>query len=94
MNSRRLISLPTLRHTIDSTHTRRCPPGAARGHEHRPCYTSPMAVIHKCDTCKRAITADRSLVDVGNYAERFELCDTCAAPIRAILKKYKLLQTI
>ena len=53
-----------------------------------------MAVIHKCDACKRAITGERTVVDVANYTDRFEFCTKCAAPIHAALKKYKLMQTV
>ena len=49
-----------------------------------------MAVIHKCDACKRAITGDRTSVDTRGYRDRFEFCAKCAAPILAVLKRYKL----
>ena len=50
-----------------------------------------MSVIHKCDACKKQIARDRTVIDTANYSDRFELCSKCAAPILAILKKYKLL---
>ena len=54
-----------------------------------------MAVIHKCDACKKSIAGDRTIVDRANYQfDRFELCQKCAAPILAVLKKYKLVPAV
>jgi hypothetical protein len=53
-----------------------------------------MSVIHKCDACKKAIAADRTIVDVANHTDRFEFCKKCAAPIRSVLKKYKFISTV
>jgi hypothetical protein len=49
-----------------------------------------MAIIHKCDACKKPIKGERTTVDTRGYRDRFEFCEKCAAPILAILKKYKL----
>ena len=54
----------------------------------------PMAVIHKYDSCKKAIAADRTIIDVANHTDRFELCKKCAAPILTVLKKYKLISAV
>jgi hypothetical protein len=53
-----------------------------------------MAIIHKCDACKKSITGERTNVDVGNFAHRVELCGKCAAPIHTALKKMKLMQNV
>jgi hypothetical protein len=53
-----------------------------------------MAVIHKYDSCKKAIAADRTIIDVANHTDRFELCKKCAAPILTVLKKYKLISAV
>jgi hypothetical protein len=53
-----------------------------------------MAVIHKCDVCKKPFT--RQSVDVQQFGPylHFEFCIKCAAPILAVLKKYKLLPAV
>jgi hypothetical protein len=53
-----------------------------------------MAVIHKCDVCKKPITGQS--VDVQEFSpyRHFEFCKTHAAPIIKILKKYKLAPTV
>jgi len=48
-----------------------------------------MATVHKCDVCKKP-TSDTPFVVSRLFALRFELCDTHAAPILKVLKKYKL----
>ena len=54
-------------------------------------YNSPMAIIRKCDACKRVIPGgDRTSVDTFSDYKHFELCNKCAAPILAVLKRYKL----
>jgi len=50
-----------------------------------------MAITHKCDACKKPIKGVRTTVDSTPSYERFELCATCAVPIVAVLKKYKLI---
>ena len=52
-----------------------------------------MSVIHKCDACKKAIISaeGRTTVDTFPAFNRYEFCSKCAAPIRNILKKYKLI---
>jgi hypothetical protein len=49
-----------------------------------------MAVIHKCDACKKPITGKRLTVDVPAPYNRFEFCERCANPILAFLKRHKL----
>lgn len=49
-----------------------------------------MAVVHKCDACKKAIVGERMTVDASSDFNRFEFCKKCAAPILAVLRKYKL----
>ena len=49
-----------------------------------------MAIVHKCDVCKKPITGNRVIVDASGAFDRFELCKTHGAPVLKILKKYKL----
>ena len=48
-----------------------------------------MATVHKCDVCKKRVS-DTPVVVSRLLEHRFELCDTHAAPILKVLKKYKL----
>ena len=50
-----------------------------------------MAIIHKCDACKKPIKGERMMVDTSPSYDRFEFCPQCAVPILAVLKKYKLI---
>jgi hypothetical protein len=50
-----------------------------------------MAIIHKCDACKRVIRgSERTSVETFADYKHVELCTKCAAPVLKILKKYKL----
>ncbi len=50
-----------------------------------------MAIIRKCDACRRVIRGtERTSVDTFGDYKHFELCTKCAAPILAVLKRYRL----
>ena len=49
-----------------------------------------MAITHKCDACKKALTGDRTEVGIPASFTRFEFCAKCAGPILKVLKSYKL----
>ena len=50
-----------------------------------------MAIIRKCDACKKVIRGtERTSIDTFDDYTHFELCNKCAAPILAVLKRYKL----
>lgn len=53
-----------------------------------------MATIHKCDVCKKILTVEYVSVATKHLFSRYEFCEKCAAPILAILKKYKLVTKI
>ena len=54
-------------------------------------YTLCMAIIHKCDACKKPISGDRTSVDTPTAYNRFEFCKKHGAPILKVLKQYKLI---
>ena len=58
-------------------------------------YNSIMAIIRKCDACKRVIRGtERTSVDTFGDYKHFELCNKCAIPILALLKRYKLVTAV
>jgi hypothetical protein len=51
-----------------------------------------MAIVHKCDACRKVIRGrDSVTVDIPDHRRLLEFCAACAAPIVAVLKKYKLI---
>jgi hypothetical protein len=50
-----------------------------------------MAIVHKCDVCKKPISGERVIVDASGALDRFEFCKKHGTPFLAVLKKYKLI---
>jgi len=54
-----------------------------------------MAIIRKCDACKKVIRGtERTSVDTFGDYKHFELCNKRAAPILAVLTRYKLITVL
>jgi hypothetical protein len=53
-------------------------------------YNYPMAIIHKCDVCKKPIGSRPISVGRNGIFDSVEFCKTHAAPILKVLKKYKI----
>ena len=74
-----------------STSKIRDPTYPRTGRANVPAYNSEMAVIHKCDVCKKPISGERTSVDTPTAYNRFEFCKKHGAPILKVLKQYKLI---
>ena len=46
--------------------------------------------VRKCDACKKTIPKGKGGVEVYVRYAPFELCEKCAVPVLAVLKKYKI----
>jgi hypothetical protein len=53
-----------------------------------------MAIIHKCDVCKKPTGKRPITVGRNGIFDTVEFCKSHAAPIIKILKKYKLAPTV
>jgi len=47
-------------------------------------------LVEKCDACNKTIPDRQSGVHVRDGYTNFEFCKKCAAPVLAVLKRYKL----
>lgn len=48
--------------------------------------------VYKCDICKKEIKDNTADLNIRHELKSVHLCESCAKPIAAILKKKKLLE--